>query len=115
MLGEIAARDSEEVGVFILQLLEVRVFMGVNDLILDLLVHHSRIIIYSPAFVILGLQLVPVVCIGVCWNHGVYSWVRCFGTSRGREGGLEHQNQADANATLLYSSLWGWKGCHVGI
>ena len=43
MLENIVTHDYNEAGVLVLQLLEVIVFGGVNDLILEFLVHRSQI------------------------------------------------------------------------
>ena len=62
MIEDIVSRDSEEDGLFILQFLEVRVFGEVDDLILEGIVHHPHIVVYSLPFVMLDIYLVLVVC-----------------------------------------------------
>ena len=65
---------------FIFQLLEVCVFDRVDDLILEGLVHHPRIFVYSPSFVVLELYLVLV---------GRSGFFRTVGYTPG-SGGLIH-------------------------
>ena len=55
MIDEIAAHESEEAGVFVLQLLEVRVFNIGDDLILECLVHFYHIFVDYPAFIMMEL------------------------------------------------------------
>ena len=61
MLKYIVACDSKESSVLDIQLLEVRVFYRVNDLIIECLVHCSYILVDSSPFVMLKLGLVSVV------------------------------------------------------
>ena len=84
MMEEIVSHDSEESGVFIRQLLEVRVLGRFNDLIIEGLFRRPCIFIYSPSFVVMDLYLVSVVHGGVFRNRGVYSWVRRVVPCRGR-------------------------------
>ena len=55
MLKDIAERDSKEDGILILQFLEVGVFGGVNDLVLEGLVCNTCILLYYISFVVLEL------------------------------------------------------------
>ena len=53
-------RDSKEGGLLILQLLQVRVFDGVHEVVLDRFIHRALIILDSPYFFMLKLDLVSV-------------------------------------------------------
>ena len=76
MLEEIVVRHSEESSVLIIQLLEVHVFDGVDDLILDCPVRCFHIFVYSPSSVVLTLELV-LVGLGRVWCYGgLYYQVR---------------------------------------
>ena len=56
-------RDSKEGGLLILQLLQVRVFDGVHELVLDRFIHCALIILDSPYFFMLKLDFVSVGCV----------------------------------------------------
>ena len=58
MLDNIDAYESKETGVLVIQLIEVRVFDGVNDLILECFIHCPHIIVDFLSFVLLKLKLV---------------------------------------------------------
>ena len=73
MIKKIVEGESEESGVLVPQLLEVRVFGGVHDLILECLIHFSYILVDSLSFIMLKLELVLEGSGGVRWYHGVYS------------------------------------------
>ena len=55
ILKKITERDSEESGVIILQILRVRVFKSVQDLIIELFVRCVYILVDSPSFVMFKL------------------------------------------------------------
>ena len=57
ILKNIAGHDSEEASVIILQLFQLCVFGGVYDLFLECFAHCACILIDSPPFVILKLEL----------------------------------------------------------
>ena len=58
IIKNIVKRDSDKYGVLALQLLELHVFDGVDDLIIECLIHCPCILIYSTSFIILKLELV---------------------------------------------------------
>ena len=72
MTKEITAHDSEETGVIVLQFFEVCVFSGVDDLIIECLVHCSHIFVDSPSFIMLKLKFISVGHVIIRWHHGVY-------------------------------------------
>ena len=57
MLNNIASCDSEEVDVLIIQLPQVRVFNGVDDLVLEGFVHCDHILVDYPSLIMLKLEL----------------------------------------------------------
>ena len=83
ILKEITANDSEEAVVLVIQLLEVHVFDGVGDLILESLVHYSRIFVDSLSFIMMKLELVLVGRCSIWWYCGVYSQVGRVGPCHG--------------------------------
>ena len=98
-------RDSKEAGVLVLQLIQVCIFDGVGDFILECLIHFTCIIVDSPSFVMLKLELTSEGYVGVPWFNGVYFWVRRVGSHRGREGVVEICIHYDANVPVVSSSL----------
>ena len=79
MLKYIMAHDSKESIVVVIQLLEVCVLYGVNELLLDCIVHCFHIFVDSLYFILLKLELVSVVRGGILWYHGLYSLIRQVG------------------------------------
>ena len=57
ILETIAACNSKESGVLIIQLLQVCVFGGVYYLVVEIFVHCARIIVDYPSFIMLKLEL----------------------------------------------------------
>ena len=50
------AYEPEEAYVLILQLLQLRVFNGVYDLVLEIFIHCSRMLVDSLSFVVLDFE-----------------------------------------------------------
>ena len=98
-----------------LKFLEVRVFGGFNDLILECLFHHSHIFIDYPSFVMLKLELALVGHGGIQRHHGVYSLVGQVGLNCGLEGTVDRQLHNVANVPMVSSFVWCWKGCIIVI
>ena len=115
ILDKITARDSEESGVLILQLLQVSDFKGVYELVIEGFIRCVHILVDSTSFVTLKLDLFLYSCGRIGSYHGVYSQVGQAGPCRYREGCVERQFQNDANLTVMSSSLWCRKCCFVGI
>ena len=115
MLKKIAARESEGDGVLVLQLLEVRFFNGVHDFILDVLIHCDHILVDSPPFIMLSLELVLVGCSGVWWDCGLYSRVMRVDPRRVHEGFANSRLHIYADVPMVCSSLWRWKVHRIGI
>ena len=57
MIEEIAARNSEESGVLIIQLIELCFFGGVYEFIFEGFIHCDRILVDSPSFIIMTFEL----------------------------------------------------------
>ena len=112
MPKNIAECDPEEVGLLVLQLPELHVFDGVNDLILEWLVHCYRIFVAYLSFFILNLGLVLVVRV-IVWRHrGVYFWVGWVGPHHGQEGSVERRFHDNANVLVVSYSLWLQKNAY---
>ena len=115
MLEEIMANDCNKSGVIVIQLLEIRFFNSVDDLILECLVNCSHIFVDSPSFFVLKLELVSVVLGGIWWHRMVYFRVGWVGTLHVREGGVEHWIHYDANVPVVFSYIRCQKGRRVGV
>ena len=115
MTEKIATRDSKEYSLIILQILEVRVFDGIDYLILNCLIYCTRILIDSTSFIMLKLELVSQGNGEICCYRVVYSQVRQVGPSRCCEGDVERCLHYDANFPMASSSLWYWNSCFIGI
>ena len=90
MFEGIATHESEEVGVFILQFLQVIFFDGFNDLVFEGLFHSPHIVVYSLYFFVMELYLVSVGHDSIFHNRGLYSWAGKFVPRSVREGGADH-------------------------
>ena len=104
------AHDSKEYGVLAIHLLEACVFNGVDDFILECLVHCSFIFVYSTSFVVLRLELVSVGHGGIQWRCGVYFCIGWDGPRWVQEGGVERRLRSDVDVPVVFSSLWCNKG-----
>ena len=80
MIDQIAACESEEADVLVIQLLEISVFDGVDGFILECLVHCYHILVDYIYVIVLKLELVLVGRGGILWHCGVYYWVSQFDT-----------------------------------